>query len=98
MFYIDLYRENMKKCSCLRALIFGMYDHLVDLYQVCSNYTAHWSYLPWMNLKGKPCSLHNFYTLSDILIIFDRHIYWAKSVCHVQEWLLSCASCLSYFP
>ena len=28
----------MKKYSRLRALIFGMDHHLVDFYQVCSNY------------------------------------------------------------
>ena len=45
MFYIGLYRENVKKkillseTNRLRALIGGMYHHLVDLYQVCSNYT-----------------------------------------------------------
>ena len=43
MFYIVLYRENMKKIFLSetlspRALIFGMQHHLVDLYQVCSNY------------------------------------------------------------
>ena len=42
MFYIDL--KNMKKISSLkqtiwpRALIFVMKHHLVNLYQVCSNY------------------------------------------------------------
>ena len=43
MFYIGLYRENMKKiflCETTRprALIFVMKHHLVNLYQVCSNY------------------------------------------------------------
>ena len=44
MFYIGLYGENMKLLTFLsettrpRALIFGMEHHLVDLYQVCSNY------------------------------------------------------------
>ena len=42
MFYIGLYRENVEKIFLSettrpRALIFGMYHHLVDLYQVCSN-------------------------------------------------------------
>ena len=44
MFYIGLYRENMKKSSCLKPqglkhLILGILHHLVDHYQVCSNYT-----------------------------------------------------------
>ena len=43
MFYIGLYREKHEKIflsetSMPRALIFGMKHHLVDLYQVCSNY------------------------------------------------------------
>ena len=42
MFYIGLYRENMKKTlaetTMHRVLIFGMYHHLVDLYQVRSKY------------------------------------------------------------
>ena len=43
MICIDLYRENMKKSSNpettrLRVLIFGMKHHLVNHYQVCSNY------------------------------------------------------------
>ena len=42
MFYIVLYREKHEKIFLsetirLRALIFGMYHHLVDLFQVCSN-------------------------------------------------------------
>ena len=28
------------------------------------------------------------YTLSDNLMIFGIHIYQAKTVCHVHEWLL----------
>ena len=48
MFYIGLFRENMKKILLSetirpRALIFGMKHHLVDLYQVCSNNA------PWAN-------------------------------------------------
>ena len=43
MFYISLYREqhekNLSEAIRPRALIFGMYYHLVDLYQVCSNYS-----------------------------------------------------------
>ena len=43
MFYLGLYRENLKKIflpetTRPRALIFGMYHHLVDLHLVCSNY------------------------------------------------------------
>ena len=42
MFYIGLYRDNMKKIFLSettrhRVLIFGMYHHQVDLYEVCSN-------------------------------------------------------------
>ena len=43
MFYIGvLYRENMKKILLSETtrpswLIFGLWHHLVDLYQVCSN-------------------------------------------------------------
>ena len=44
MFYIGLYRENVKKLFLSettgpKALISGMYYHLVDLYQICSNYS-----------------------------------------------------------
>ena len=44
MFYIGLYRQNVKKIFLSEttrpgALMFGMLHHLVDLYQVCSNYT-----------------------------------------------------------
>ena len=42
MFYIGLYRENneiiLSDTIRLRAFIFGMKHHLVNLYQVCSNY------------------------------------------------------------
>ena len=41
MFYMGLYSENKKvflsETSGPRAMIFGMYHHLGDLYQVCSN-------------------------------------------------------------
>ena len=42
MFYIGLYRENVKKIFVSettepRALILGIKHHQVDLYQVCSN-------------------------------------------------------------
>ena len=40
---LPVYRENMKKIMSEtagpRVLIFGMKHHLVDLYQVCLNYT-----------------------------------------------------------
>ena len=44
MLYIDQYREKHEKIFLSettrpRALIFGMKHHLVDLYQVCSNYS-----------------------------------------------------------
>ena len=43
MFYIGLYREKyennfLSETTRPRALIFGMKQHLVNLYQVCSNY------------------------------------------------------------
>ena len=41
MFYIGLYRENMKKSSCLKPQDLESWYYLVDLYQVCSNY-IHW--------------------------------------------------------
>ena len=42
MFFIDLYRENMKKIILSEttrpiSLLFGVRHHLVNLYQVCSN-------------------------------------------------------------
>ena len=44
MFYIEIYMVNLNTIflsdtTWPRALILGMYYHLVDLYQVCSNYT-----------------------------------------------------------
>ena len=44
MFYIGLYREKreqifLSETKGHRVLIFGMYHHLVDLYQVWSKYT-----------------------------------------------------------
>ena len=38
MLYIGLYRENMNKSSCLKQQGYGMKNHLVDPYQVCSYY------------------------------------------------------------
>ena len=45
MFYIGLYRKQHEKIFLSettrpRALIFGRKHHLVDLYQVCSNYST----------------------------------------------------------
>ena len=45
MFNIGLYRENMEKLFLSetimpRALIFGIYHDILDLYQVCSNYAS----------------------------------------------------------
>ena len=34
LFYVGLYRENMKEYSCHRALVFGVSHNLVNLYQV----------------------------------------------------------------
>ena len=47
MFSIGLYKEKheqifLSETIRLRALIFGMLDHLVDLHQFCSNY-APWA-------------------------------------------------------
>ena len=44
MLYIDLYREKheqnfLSETTRHRALLFGMKHYLVNLYQVCSNYT-----------------------------------------------------------
>ena len=40
MFYIRLLRGNiLSESTGTRALIFGMWHHLLDLYQVYSNYT-----------------------------------------------------------
>ena len=38
MFYIGLYMENLSDTTRPRAFIFGMKHHLVNLYQVSSNY------------------------------------------------------------
>ena len=56
MFYIGLYRGKMKKIFSSetirpRAMIFGMKQHLVNLYQVCSNY------IPGAK-NGQPQGLH----------------------------------------
>ena len=45
MFYKGLYREKdetifLSETTMARALIFGMKHHLVNLYQVCSNYIS----------------------------------------------------------
>ena len=51
MLYIDLYREKHETFFLFetirpRALIFGMKHHLVDFYQLCSNYTPGSNYGP----------------------------------------------------
>ena len=51
-----------------------------------------------LSIQTKSCVLNNFNTLWDILIIFGRHLYQIKTVCHMQEWLLSPACLLSYLP
>ena len=61
MFYIGLYREKhekifMSETTMPRALIFGMKHHLVNLYQVCSNY------IPWAK-KGLPLGSHVLHRL-----------------------------------
>ena len=57
MFYIGIYRENVKKSSCLKPqgqeLIFGIKHHQVDLYQVCSNNDP--------GVKNGPAPGHMFY-------------------------------------
>ena len=52
---------------------------------------------PMMSLKGKPCSLHDFYALRDTLKEMVG-ICPVKTVCPIQEWLLSSVSCLQFFP
>ena len=52
MFYIGLYWEKHEKIlsetASPRALIFGLKHHLVNLYQVCSNYIPGTENgLPW---------------------------------------------------
>ena len=39
--------------------------------------------------------LNYFNVLGDILIIFGRHVYQIKTVCHMQEWLLPFVGLLS---
>ena len=58
MLYKDLYREKHEKIflsetTWLRALIFGMKHHIVDFYQVCSNYTP--------GAKNGPARGHMFF-------------------------------------
>ena len=61
MFYIGLYRENYEKISLSettipRALIFGLKQHhLVNFYQVCSNY------IPGAKNPPPPSPGHMFY-------------------------------------
>ena len=67
MLCIGLYREKQGKIFLsetirLRALIFGMKHHLVDLYQVCSNYA------PWAKKRPSPGG-HMFY----IVLYREKH-------------------------
>ena len=41
MFYVGLYRENVKKSSWPSALLFGMQHHLVELEQAVKQYVVH---------------------------------------------------------
>ena len=57
IFYIGLYREIHQKIFLsetirLRALIFGLWHHLVDLYQVFSNYALGVKMAPCKGLAG----------------------------------------------
>ena len=64
----------------------------------CSPLLAFWLSSLEGTLWGKACVLNDFHTIWDILIIFGRHVYKTKTVCHVQEWLLSLFGLLSYLP
>ena len=62
MFYLGLYRGKHGKLFLSetirpRALIFGMRHHLVDLYQVYSNY------VPWVNNCPAPLGSHVLHRL-----------------------------------
>ena len=46
--------------------------------------------------KGKLVRSITFIPFEIFLIIFGRHVYRVKTVCRVQEWLLSLAGLLSY--
>ena len=55
MFYIGLYRKIhgkifLSETTRPRAMIISMLHHLVDLYQICSNYA------PWPNNGPAPVS------------------------------------------
>ena len=39
MFFIGLYREKHEKYYCLKPQGLDLKPHLINLYQVCSNYT-----------------------------------------------------------
>ena len=45
---------------------------------------------------GKLLSSITLIPFEIILIIFGRHVYQVKTVCRVNEWLLSLAGLLSY--
>ena len=83
MLYIDLYREKHEKIFLSettrpRVVIFGMKHHLVDLYQVCSNYThgpkwphpgGHMLYLGFNREKHEKMFLSE--TIGPRAMIFD---------------------------
>ena len=75
MFYIGLYREKKLKKNFLsettrfRALVHDMYHHLVDLYQVCSNYA------PWAK-NGPPTEVTQAYIKST----FSEYVHFAYQI------------------
>ena len=55
MFNLGLHRENVKKIILSettgpRAFIFGIKNHQVDLYKVCSNYSPGAKYGPTLGV------------------------------------------------
>ena len=56
------------------------------------------SYLPCLNFIGGKL-VHSITLIPfEFVIIFGRHVYQVKTLCHVHEWLLSLAGLLSYHP
>ena len=77
MFYIDLYCEKhenifLSETIRLRVLIFGMLHHLVNLYQVCSNYapgtkkTRPRGHMLYMGSLGEKC----------------EKVFWSETIRH----------------
>ena len=69
--YIGLYREKHEKIflsetTSPRALIFGMKHHLVNLYQVCSNYAP---------VSGDTCLYREKHEK-----IFSSEIVWPRAL------------------